>query len=239
MNFRKHGLSFHCYADDTQVYLPVKHNSVGFESFMACLADVKNWLSLHFLILYKKKTEIIVFRLSFLSFKDFEKVIHTFILSRLDYCNSLYFGIRQTAISRLQLVQNAAARLLSGAKKREHITPILRSLHWLPACFRVDFKIVLLVYKSRNGLAPTYLCELLTEYQPIRSLRSSNQDLLSTPKSRLKCRGDRAFSIAAPGLWNALPLSIRQASSVNIFKSRLKTFLFYKAYGWWHSCMML
>ncbi len=101
-------------------------------------------------------------------------------------------------------------------------------LHWLPICFRVDFKMLLLVYKSRNGLAPTYLCELLTEYQPIRSLRSSNQDLLSTPKSRLKCRGDRAFSIAPPRLWNALPLSIRQASSVNIFKSRLKTFYFLK-----------
>ncbi len=167
----------------------------------------------------------------FLSFKDFEKVIHAFILSRLDYCNSLYFGISQTALSRLQLVQNAAARLLSGVKKREHITPILCSLHWLPDCFIVDLKIWLLVYKSLNGLSPTYLCELLTEYQPIRSLRSSNQDLLFIPKSRLKCRGDRAFCIAAPRLWNALPLSIRQASSVNIFKSRLKIFLFSKAYG--------
>ncbi len=95
----------------------------------------------------------------------------------------------------------------------------------------MDLKILLLVYKSRNSLAPTYLCELLIEYQPIRSLRSSNQDLLSTPKSRLKCRGDRTFSIAAPRLWNALTLSIRQASSVNIFKSRLKTFLFSKVYG--------
>ncbi len=151
----------------------------------------------------------------FLSFKDFEKVIHNFILSRLDYCNSLYFGISQTALSHLQLVQNAAAWLLSGVKKREHITPILC---WLPVRFRVDFKILLLVYKFLNGLAPTYLCELLTENQPIRSFRSSNQDLLFTPKSRFKCRGDRAFCIAAPRLWNALPLSIRKASSVNIFK---------------------
>ncbi len=90
---------------------------------------------------------------------------------------------------------------------------------------------MLLVYKSRNGLAPTYLCELLTEYQPVRSLRSSNQDLLSTPRSRLKCRGGRDFCIAAPRLWNALTLSIRKASSVNIFKSRLKTFLFSKAFA--------
>ncbi len=112
----------------------------------------------------------------------------------------LFLLVTNRLLPRLQLVQNAAAQLLSGVKKREHITPILGSLHWLPVCFRVDLKNVLLVYKSRNGLAPTYLCELLTEYQPIRSLRSSNQDLLSTPKSRLKCRGDRAFCIAAPRL---------------------------------------
>lgn len=153
------------------------------------------------------------------------------ILSRLDYCNSRYFGNSQTALSHLKLVQNAAARLLCGVKNREHITPILRLLHWLPVHFRVDFKILLLAYKSRNGLAPTYLCELLTDYQPNRSLRSFNQDLLVIPKSRLKCRGDRTFCIAAPRLWNALPLSVRQASSVNIFKSRLKTFLFCKVYG--------
>lgn len=77
-------------------------------------------------------------------------------------------------------------------------------------------------------MAPTYLCELLTQCQPTRSLRSSSQDLRFTPKSRLKCRGDRAFWIVDPRLQNPLPLSIRQAFSFNIFKSRLKTFLFSK-----------
>lgn len=91
--------------------------------------------------------------------KDFERVIHAFITSRLDYCNSLYVGLDQSSLHRLQLVQNAAARLLTGTKKREHITPVLASLHWLPVCFRIDFKILLLVFKILNGLAPSYLSE--------------------------------------------------------------------------------
>lgn len=77
---------------------------------------------------------------SFLSFKNFEKVIYAFITSKFDYCNSLYAGISQTALSQLQLVQNAAAELLMGFHKWDHITPVLRSLHWLPVRYRVDFK---------------------------------------------------------------------------------------------------
>ncbi len=169
----------------------------------------------------------------FLSFKNLEKVIHAFITSKLDYSNSLYTGISQTASSRLQLVQNAAARLLTRSHKRDHITPVLQSLHWLPARYRVDFKILLIVYKSLNGMAP-YISDLLIEHNVTRSLRSSNQRLLFIPKTRRKCRGDRAFATAAPRLWNDLPLSIRMASSVDIFKSKLKTYLFDKAFypGW-------
>ncbi len=87
----------------------------------------------------------------------FEKVIHAFITSRLDYCNSLYFGIGKTALSRLQRVQDAAARLLTRTKKWDHITPVLCSLHWLPVHCPVNFKILLLVFKSLHGLNPTYL----------------------------------------------------------------------------------
>ncbi len=167
---------------------------------------------------------------SFLSFKNLEKVIHAFITSKLDYCNSLYTGISQTALSRLQLVQNAAARLLTRNHKRDHITPVLQSLHWLPVRYRVDLKIVLIVYKSLNGMAPSYISDLLIEHNVTRSLRSSNQRLLFIPKTRRKCRGDRAFATTAPRLWNDLPLFIRMASSVAIFKSKLKTYLFDKAF---------
>ena len=97
---------------------------------------------------------------------DLEKVIHAFISSRLDYCNSLYVGIGQSELNRLQLVQNAAARLLTETKKREHITPVLSSLHWLPVRYRIDFKILLFVFKSLYGLAPEYLSDLVKVHHP-------------------------------------------------------------------------
>ena len=134
----------------------------------------------------------------YLSTGDLERVIHAFISTRLDYCNALYAGLDQSSLSRLQLVQNAAARLLTGTKKRDHITPVLASLHWLPVCFRVDFKILLLVFKCLNGLAPLYLSELLHQHSPSRALRSADQHLLVCPRTRLKTRGDRAFAAAAP-----------------------------------------
>jgi len=163
--------------------------------------------------------------------RHFETVIHAFVTTRLDYCNALYVGIAGSSIARLQLVQNAAARLLTGTRKYEHISPILASLHWLPIHFRIHFKILLFTFKALNGLAPIYLSELLHPYTPSRSLRSADQLLLTVPKARLKLRGDRAFSVAAPKLWNALPLDIRQATSLSHFKTLLKTHLFSLAFN--------
>lgn len=160
---------------------------------------------------------------SILSFQDLEKVIHAFITSRLDYCNSLYVGLPQSSLARLQLVQNAAARLLTGTKKHAHISPVLASLHWLPVNFRIQFKILLIVFKALNGQAPSYISELINLQSTPRSLRSSNKILLQVPRSRLKLKGDRAFAVAAPRLWNQLPPDITSASSLSIFKSRLKT----------------
>ena len=156
--------------------------------------------------------------------------MHAFITSRLDYCNALYLGASQASISRLQLVQNAAARLLTGTRRQEHITPVLASLHWLPVRFRVDFKILLFAFKCLNGLAPTYLSDLLEPYVPSRTLRSSDQLLLAVPKARLKLRGNRAFAVAAPKLWNDLPLHVRQAPTLLAFKSRLKTHFYSLAF---------
>ncbi len=101
-----------------------------------------------------------------------------------------------SSIARLQMVQNAAACLLTGIRKYEHISPILASLHWLPVHFRIKFKILLFVFKSLNGLAPP--SELLHPYTHTRSLRSADQLFLNVPKTKRKLRGHRAFAVAAP-----------------------------------------
>ena len=138
--------------------------------------------------------------------KDFERVIHLFIMSRLDCCNSLYFGVDQCLLHRLQLVQNAAARLLTGKRRYDHITPILATFHWLPVVFRIKFKILLFAFKSLHGLAPQNMSELLCIHAPVRELRSARQVLLDVglPRGGLKTKGDGAFAVAAPNLWNSL-----------------------------------
>jgi len=136
--------------------------------------------------------------------KDLERAVHAFVTSRLDYCNSLYCGLEQRSLRRLQGVQNAAARFLTGKRKRDQITPVLASLHWLPVSFRVQFKILLIVFKCLTNTAPPYLSDMLYSYTPARALRSADQLLLTVPKTRLITRGDRAFSVVGPRLWNGL-----------------------------------
>ncbi|XP_029903354.1 uncharacterized protein LOC115356335 [Myripristis murdjan] len=166
-----------------------------------------------------------------LSQNDAEKLIHAFVTSRLDYRNSLLSGCTSKSLKTLQLVQNAAARVLTRTRRRDHITPILASLHWLPVESRVEFKTLFLTYKTLDGQAPSYLKELIVPYHPARALRSQNAGLLVVPKISKTRSGGRSFQFQAPRLWNNLPISVRRADSLSIFKSRLKTFLFDKAYS--------
>ncbi|GAA6093889.1 uncharacterized protein LOC116685831, partial [Tachysurus ichikawai] len=168
---------------------------------------------------------------SILSRADLEKAIHAFISSRIDYCNALYTGLNQSLLNRLQMVQNAAARLLSKTSKRSHITPVLHSLHWLPVRFRVEYKVLMFVFKAINGLAPAYLTELIKVYQPARSLRSSGHTSLVTPKYSYEKFGGRSFAIKGPKLWNALPAHLQSITVLSVFKSQLKTHLFIQAFN--------
>ena len=117
-------------------------------------------------------------------------------------------------LNRLRLIQNTAARIVTLSKRFDHITPTLSKLHWLPLNYRIHFKILLLVYKCLNGLAPTYLSELLRYTNGPRLLRSSSQNFLA----------------AAPRLWNQLPPELRGATFVDQFRTQLKTYLFKSAY---------
>lgn len=155
-----------------------------------------------------------------------KSLIQSLVISRLDYCNGLLSGITDELCSRIQIVQNNAARVITRTNRRQHITPILHDLHWLPVRQRVEYKVLLLVYKSLHGLAPQYICDLLSAYQPTRTLRSSSSGRLVEPRTRLKTVGDRAFSTYAPRSWNKLDNNIKNATSFRCFKKQLKTYLF-------------
>ena len=151
------------------------------------------------------------------------------IASRLDYGNSLLYGIPISSVRKLQQVQNTAARLISKTRKYDHITGVLQNLHWLPISERIKYKLLLITYKAIHGQAPPYLCELLHLYQPKRNLRSKSKLLLEVKPCKLSY-GRRAFANAAPVLWNQLPLDIRQCDKLVTFKRKLKTHLFKLAY---------
>ena len=153
-----------------------------------------------------------------------EQIIHAFVTSRLDNGNALFYGLPQNQISRLQHIQNTAARVVTLSRKSCHITPILKELHWLPVSQRIVFKLMLIVHKSVNNIAPIYISELLMVYTPSRNLRSSNMSLLKEPTSK-RTWGDRSFSVAAPRLWNHLPTKVKSCHSITRFKSLLKTHL--------------
>ena len=155
-----------------------------------------------------------------------EKLVHAFIFSHLDNNNGLLIGVPESQLTGLQRLQNSAARLVTRKRKFEHITPILRSLHWLPIRDRIKFKVLTLVFKCLHGNAPAYLSELIKPYQPGRNLRSQSKNLLSEIRVKSKTFGDRAFEKMAPTLWNKLPQNIRDITDFDTFKSMLKTHLF-------------
>ncbi len=233
----KHGVSFHCYADDIQLFISSRPGETHqIEKLMECIVNKKNWMT-NFLLLNSEKTEGLIIgpknhtsnnlehcltldgcsldssssvrnlgvlfdtNLSFdshvssicktaffhlknisklrpmLSMSNAEMLIHAFMTSRLDYCNALLGGCSTRLINKLQMVQNAAANVLTRTRKYDHIGPVMLTLHWLPIKHRIDFKILLITYKALNGLAPQYLHKLLSHYSPPCPLRSQNSGL--------------------------------------------------------------
>ncbi len=268
---KRHNLSFHFYADDTQLYLSFDPSEAqsALTRLNNCLSDIRDWMAANFLKLNDDKTELVLighpkrlskihdFELSIgnirvkpsacarnlgvyfdstLSFKSFiqktaaaatfhirslaairdhlprelaHRLCSSLVISRLDYCNSILAGLPKISLRPLQLALNMAARFVYKARRSCHITPLLQQLQWLPVDKRIEHKILTLAYKARNGLAPSYLSELLTDYAPIRTLRSTDSPRLAVPHFKLKTVGDRSFCSVGPRMWNSLPHSLR------------------------------
>ncbi len=278
---QKHGFSYHCYADDTQLYLSFHPDDPTIATrISACLTDISCWMKDHHLQLNLAKTELLVvsanpslqhnftFQLGsstitssktarnlgvviddklnfsdhiaktarsgrfalynirkirpFLSEHATQLLVQALVLSRLDYCNALLAGLPANSIKPLQLIQNAAAKLIFNEPKRMHVTPLFINLHWLPIAARIKFKALI-----TSGSAPLYLNSILQTYVPSRSLHSASERRIIVPSQRGTKSLSLTFSLTVPTWWNDLPNSIRAAESLAIFKKRLKTHLFH------------
>ena len=160
-------------------------------------------------------------------------LVHALVISRVDYGNTLLYGITDRLLHRLEMIQHSEARIIMCVKRhdRQSITAVLRQLHWLPVKWRINYKIVVLVFRTLHGLAPAYVSTLITSYEPRRALRSAGSALLRVPRHNLERYGRRSFSCAGPVLWNSRPEGMRLAESLNSFKSHLKTHYFKLAYN--------
>ena len=162
---------------------------------------------------------------SSLDFSSTKLLANALVSSRIDFCNSLLYGIKGGLIRRLQSVQNSLARVVDqSVKYRDHISPTLRQLHWLPVHQRIIFKIALLTFKVLRYKEPQYLASLL-HYLPDSGRRSSGKNLLVRSFCKSE-KGRRAYSFAAPTVWNSLPQCIRDCTEQGSFRKKLKTHLF-------------
>ena len=164
-------------------------------------------------------------------------LVSAFVLSRIDYCNSL-----------LQRIQNYAARVILRLPMSSSITIHSKSLNWLPVKVRSTYKIACLCYHCHSSTAPSYVTDMLHK-KPLhtRNTRSSSytMPLLNRPAHSKATLGDRSFSFASSSVWNSIPNDVRCAPSLSSFKSRLKKYLFRSVYKDWtvslitvHMCMV-
>lgn len=160
-----------------------------------------------------------------------QSLVNALVTSRLDYCNSLLVGLPGVLLKKLQRVQNTAARVIMRTAKYDHITPVLKELHWLPVERRIQYKILLYTHKAVHSDAPTYIKDLIEIRASQRTLRSNSAIQLVVPHTKTKTYGDRSFRKAAASLWNTLPDHMRNITTVDCFKRALKTHLFLCEYN--------
>ena len=289
-----HGIKYHQYADDTQLYAAIKSSSdtTSISNLELCSCAVRDWFAENGMLLNPDKSEVLLvarkpiaktfaggsgisvagstiaysvklkslgvtldqslsfnqhvqnivkasnFHIRalrhirpFLDKSVANTVACSIVSSRLDYCNSVLYGTSATNIRKLQHVQNHLARVVSGAKRRDHITPILQDLHWLPIEYRIRYKVALITHQVLKEQQPQYLAELATRHQPARNLRSSAQNRLAKPLINFSRLGSQSFTSASETVWNSLPNKLKLLNCKTTFKKQLKTVLFNIAYN--------
>ena len=297
-----HGVQYHFYADDTQIYIEISDVADIKEKVAILLHDIKVWMLMRKLKLNESKTDILLVKgglrvdietefgtlelgdlqlhpnpsvknlgVTFDSRLDFKHhinsivktcnyhirnlyavrnylsrdtlvgLVHSLILSHVDYCNSLFLGLPNYLLRKVQTILNKCARLIFSLPPRTPTTRYLIELHWLPVKARIEFKICLIVYKAIKFKQPKYIVDMIastvTETQV--SLRSSDDPhRLYEPRAvNERAFAERSFAYAAPRLYNKLPVGVKQQSTIQSFKSHLKSFLFSQAYDTTNSVM--
>ena len=290
-----HGVSYHFYADDTQLYIVVDDIGEAKNRLLSLLSDLKIWMARRKLKLNDGKTEILVitgnlrnvsvadfgtmnfdgtrlvpcesarslgvildssltFRShidsivrtcnycirnlymirDFISRKNLISLVHSLVVSKVDYCNSLLIGLPNVTLKRVQSILNRAARLIFNLHPMVPTTSSLIQLHWLPLKARIEFKVCLITFKALKFNKPLYVRELLSPAfrESAAGLRSADDPhRLHEPRAIGEKRfADRSFSYVAPRLYNRLPLTLRTIDSLDAFKRQLKAFLFSRAY---------
>jgi hypothetical protein len=162
-----------------------------------------------------------------------QSLVQSLVISRLDYGGATLAGLPAVQLNRLQSVLNAAARLVFAAGRFDHVTPLLRQLHWLRVPERIEFRLATLAYKCQHNMAPRYLTEQmqrLADMDSRRGLRSASSTALLVPLTSHRTIGDRAFGVAAARVWNGLPVTVQQSETLTIFRRRLKTEMFRRSF---------
>ena len=164
-------------------------------------------------------------------------LVKSLVISRLDYSNGLFYGLPKCIVSGLQTVQNSAARIVTQERLRDHdyISRVLLGLHWLPIDKRIEYKLLLYMYKTLHHLVPGYLCELVAPYVPRSILGSTELNLLTVPPGKPGKYEFRSFARALANLWNSLgrerPVWLKNSPTLESFKRNLKTFLFWERFS--------